>query len=199
LPRLVASRDDGLGHRVIERLSSGAREALAPREFSVGRLVEFERTRIDVACSFVDVDRDACLCGLALDQLQRDRDRALAEQALAGPDRQREDPDALLVDEVVLEQCLEQIRAAVNLDLGAVLALEPGDRFRDVARDQRRAIPVDLLQRARGDVLAGAIEVIGDRAVGLGPCAAKIPYVPRPSSSSYGLLSANRLIISASK
>jgi uncharacterized protein YndB with AHSA1/START domain len=46
------------------------------------------------------------------------------------------DPDAELVDEIVLEQHLDQTRAAVNLDLGAVLALERFDVVGDVAGDQ---------------------------------------------------------------
>ena len=60
-------------------------------------------------------------------------DRAVAEEALPGAEHHGEDPEAVLVDEVVLEQRLDEARAAVDLDLGAVLALERRDVLGDVA------------------------------------------------------------------
>jgi hypothetical protein len=50
-----------------------------------------------------------------------------AEQSLAGADHHREDPDAELIDEVVLEQRLDQTRTALDLDLRSVLVLQRGD------------------------------------------------------------------------
>src|SRR5919106_4110210 len=100
-----------------------SREALAPLDLRRGRLVEFHRPAVDVACSFVGFDRDAGFRDLAIEELQSGGDRAVTEAALAAADHHGEDPHAELVDQVVLEQRLDEARAAVNLDLGAVLAL----------------------------------------------------------------------------
>src|SRR5512134_3297019 len=105
--------------RALRPLPTGlaGREALAPLDLRLGRLVEFERPAVDVACSFVDVDRDAGFRHLAVDQHQSGGDRAVAEESLAASDHQGEDPHAELVDEVVLKQGLHEARAAVDLDL----------------------------------------------------------------------------------
>ena len=55
-----------------------------------------------------------------VDQLQAGRDRAVGEQPLAGPDDDREDPQAEFVDEVVLQQRLDQVAAAMHLQFGPV-------------------------------------------------------------------------------
>jgi hypothetical protein len=109
---------------------SSVDEAPAPLDLGLGGLVELERPRGDVPRSLVGVDRDAGRRDRAVDQLERGGDRAVAEAARAGADDEREDPDAELVDEVVLEQRLDQSRAAVDLDLGPVLAFEPRDGIR---------------------------------------------------------------------
>jgi hypothetical protein len=59
---------------------------------------------------------------------------AVAEQALSGAEHEREDLEPELVDEPVLEQGLDQVRAAVDLKLGAVLLLELANGVGDVAR-----------------------------------------------------------------
>ena len=57
---------------------------------------------------------------------------------------------ALLVDEVVLKQPLDQARAAVNLDLVAVFALQRRDVLGDVAGDQGGVVPLHPLERRLG-------------------------------------------------
>src|SRR5918995_2808033 len=57
----------------------------------------------------------------------------------------------------------------MNLDLVSLLALQRLDVLGDVARDQDRVVPLDPVERRRGDVLAGAVEVVGDRSLVIGP------------------------------
>src|SRR5215218_6033200 len=113
--------------------ASASREALAPLDLRFGRLVELHRPGLDVTRSFVGVDHDAGTRDLAVDKLQRGGDRAVAEEALPGAEHHREDPQPVLVDEVMLEQRLDKARAAMDLNLWAVPALEFCDVFRDVA------------------------------------------------------------------
>ena len=69
----------------------------------------------------------------------------------------------------MLKQGLDEARAAVNLDLGAVLCLQRRHVVGDVARDQRGVVPVDLFERRRSHMLAGAVEMVGDRALVVRP------------------------------
>src|SRR5215471_4013157 len=61
-----------------------------------------------------------------------------------------EGPDAQLVDQVMPEQRVDEPRAAGDLDLGPVPALERRDAFGDVAADQVGIVPVQLVERRRG-------------------------------------------------
>src|SRR6266849_6368864 len=61
---------------------------------------------------------------LCVDQPEAPRDCAFSEQALAGTDNHRELPDAKRIDKIVLEQGLEEVAAAVDLNLAAFLYLE---------------------------------------------------------------------------
>ena len=54
---------------------------------------------------------------LGVDELERRRDRTIAEQALARPQYNREDPEAVLVDESEVVQRTSEQSAAVNLQL----------------------------------------------------------------------------------
>ena len=51
------------------------------------------------------------------------------------------------------QQRLDQARGAVHLQLAAVLGLERPDGVPDVALQQLRGLPLDRVERARGDVL----------------------------------------------
>src|SRR5262249_19934769 len=63
-----------------------------------------------------------------------------------------EGPDAQLVDQVMPEQRADEPRAAVDLDLGPVPALERRDAFGDVTADQVGIVPVRLVERRCGRV-----------------------------------------------
>jgi hypothetical protein len=69
------------------------------------------------------------------------RDRAFAEQALASANNHRELPDAQRIDEIVLEQGLEEVAAAVDLNLAAILCPELRDLLGNVALEQVRVVP----------------------------------------------------------
>jgi hypothetical protein len=62
--------------------------------------------------------------GSVLDRPERGRHGAVAEQPLAGAEHDRDHQQAVLVDEVVPVQRLDQLRAAVHLQLAAGLVLE---------------------------------------------------------------------------
>ena len=127
----------------------------------------------DVACSLVRADRDTGRRDPAVEQLQRAGDDAVTEEPFAGTDHHGEYPEPVLVDQSVPEQRLDQARAAVDLDLGAILTLQ----LRHIlghAADKDGVAPLHLLQGSRGDVLAGAVELVRDRPSSYGQCAAKI-------------------------
>src|SRR5215210_3574647 len=76
------------------------------------------------------------------------------EEAFAWPDDDREDHQAVLVDEIVLHERPCQFPAAEDQDVLAVLLLEPRNCLGDVPLDEGRVVPLQrLLQRPRGDVL----------------------------------------------
>jgi hypothetical protein len=83
---------------------------------------------------------------LRVDQPEPAGTCAFAKQPLAGAEHQRKLPDPERIDEIVLQQGLQQIAAAVNLNLPARLCLELRDRFGDIALEQARAAPVDPLE-----------------------------------------------------
>jgi hypothetical protein len=59
----------------------------------------------------------------AVDELQPGRDGTVREQALARPEDDGEPPEPVLVDEVVPQQRLDQVPAAVHLRLRPVRPL----------------------------------------------------------------------------
>jgi hypothetical protein len=76
------------------------------------------------------------------------------------------DPQAVLVDQLVLHQRLGELAAAVDLELVAGLALQLGDLVDDVPAQQRGVGPLQPVQGRGGDVLGQLVEPGGDR-VGL--------------------------------
>src|SRR5690606_33900900 len=56
-----------------------------------------------------------------IDKAKATRDRALAKQALAGAESHGKHPEPQLVHEIMLDQGLHELTAAVDLDLTAVL------------------------------------------------------------------------------
>jgi hypothetical protein len=98
--------------------------------------------------------------GLGVDQAQGSLVAGLAEQALARADRNREDGQAQLVDQVVLHQCAHERAAGVHDDLPLYLLLELGDLAHYLARQDGRIRPSGLLDRRGHDVLGQAVQTV---------------------------------------
>src|SRR5919108_440268 len=116
------------------------------------------------ACTLVARNHDPCRRHAAVDKPERGWPRAIAEQllAVAQNDWECEQPD--LVDQVVGEQRLEQIGAALRHQRGAVLSLRRGNvRPRLVQRDGTP--PCQLHVGARRHVFRSTVEPLRDRIV----------------------------------
>jgi hypothetical protein len=86
---------------------------------------------------------------LRIDQQETARGSAFAEQTLAGADNHRELPDSKRVDQSVLQQGLEKVAAAVELNLATILELELCDFPGHVSPEQMRIAPADLIKCVR--------------------------------------------------
>src|SRR6266516_2161297 len=126
----------------------------------LGRLVERERAVCDVAGAFVFSDHYSGAGRLALDEHQAGRDRAVGKKALASPEQDGKYHHLKLVDEIVLHKRLDQIAATVHLDLRPGLFLESRDLLPDVTFDEGGVLPLNAVQRARGDVLLRVVQAI---------------------------------------
>src|SRR6266496_1593355 len=84
--------------------------------------VQRERSCDDLACRLVGADHDSGGGDLAVDELEPGGDGAVGEQAFARPDDEREDPQAVLVDQVVAQQRLDQVPAAMHLQLWPIVS-----------------------------------------------------------------------------
>src|SRR5215471_2624924 len=134
----------------------------APATGSAGAgSVQRERSGHDLARRLVRTDDDPGAGDLAVHELQARRDGAIREQALARPDDQGEDPQAVLVDEAVAQQRLDQVAAAMHLQLRAVALLERRDALGGVPLDQDRSAPLERGMTARRDVLGGLVQGLG--------------------------------------
>ncbi|SNQ45753.1 hypothetical protein FRACA_1100006 [Frankia canadensis] len=101
-------------------------------------------------------------------ELQRGGRQAVGEQLHARAQMQRVDHQAVLVDEVVLDERVGEPGGAVDLQLSPRLPLQLGDGGGDVTLEQGRARPADAGQRGRRDVLGQPVQRSGDRVVGVG-------------------------------
>jgi hypothetical protein len=110
-------------------------------------LVQCEAAVSRPSGGLVDVDHDPGAGRLGVDQSQSAGRAALLEETPATAHDDRIDPQAVLVDEVVLHQRPGEGAAAVDLELVARLLLQLGDLVRDIRRDERRVVPLGLVQR----------------------------------------------------
>src|SRR4029453_11368476 len=78
---------------------------------------------------------------LAVDELEPGWDGAIREQAFPRADDHREDPQTVFIDNVVAQQRLDQVRAAVNLQLRPILFLEHCETVGGISLDQDRVAP----------------------------------------------------------
>jgi hypothetical protein len=96
------------------------------------------------------------------------------------PKDDRIDHQPVLVDEVVAQQLVDQVRAAVHEEIAARLRLQLRDLGRHVARDDDRVVPVGTLEGVGDDVLANAVHALGERGIGDGRGPERRPDLPGP-------------------
>jgi hypothetical protein len=83
----------------------------------------------------------------------------------------------------VAQELVDQVGTAVHQQLAARLRLELRDLARDVARDDRRVVPVGPLQRVGDDVFRDAVHALGQLRVGFpGSRPEGRPDLPRPTA-----------------
>ena len=101
------------------------------------------------AGEFVDEEDGAGGGALEVDETKAAWDCTLGEEALAPAEDDGKLPDADGVDEIVPEEGLDEVPAAVDLDLAAFFGLELRDCLRDVALEEGGVVPGDLCESAR--------------------------------------------------
>ena len=83
------------------------------------------------------MDHDAGAGRPGVDESESGRHASRSEETLAAAQHNRKELQAVLVHQVVPDECLGQSPTAVHLEFPAGLALEPGDLFNHIALDQR--------------------------------------------------------------
>src|SRR3954471_19017740 len=92
------------------------------------------------------------------------------ERPPAGPEDHGKDHQVDLIDEVALDQLLDEPVAARHLQLAVELLLEPAHLSHRVAAiENRRVVPLRVLQRRGDDVLRHRIEFVGELPFALRP------------------------------
>src|ERR687897_1312351 len=113
-----------------------------------------------VANTLVGEENDVALDGLGVDKAHGFLVAGLAEEALAGPEYDREDLQPQLVDEVVLHQRAYELEAGGDDDFPLELALQPRNRVKHVALDHRRVVPLGIREGRGHDVLGQAVQPV---------------------------------------
>src|SRR4051794_31979640 len=133
----------------------------------------------------VDEELDAVAEGPRLPEPQPLGLAGAAEEPLARADDHRIDEQVEGIDEVVLDQRLGKLRAAVNEDVPLVPLLEAPYLLDDIAAENRRVRPLGILQRGRDDVLRHRVEVVGELALEIRPARGE-PLVGDPPEQLRG-------------
>src|SRR5206468_6760559 len=122
-------------------------------------LIYLEGAVLELARPFVSLDGDARARCLDIRKAERTRHGPVAEQPLARANDDRKDPQAELIDEVVLQQRLDQVGAAGHVNFASGLSFEPRDGPCGVPGQQRGVVPFHPVKRSRGDVLLHAVQL----------------------------------------
>src|SRR5262245_10829059 len=118
------------------------------------------RRRLGVPDDLVGEEDDVAFDPLGVDEAHRFLVAGLAEEALAGAERDREDPQPQLVDEVVLHQRVYELEAGGYDDFPVQLLLQLRDRVHCVALEDRRVAPVRIFEGGGNDVLGHAVQPV---------------------------------------
>src|SRR5919112_391447 len=112
----------------------------------------------------------------------------LLKGLLARPEDHREDHQVDLVDEVALDQLLHQAVAPRHLQLAVELLLQLAHLDRRVAAvEDRRVVPLRVLERRRDDELRHRVELVGELALALRPGAGEALIGSQPYQQGVGL------------
>src|SRR5215813_12273492 len=93
----------------------------------------FHRVGCHRACALVIHENDASWGDLALRHLERRWNGAIDKQPFSTAQRQRVDLEPELIDQIMLHERLNEICAAINVQIRPWLLLESGDFFRKVS------------------------------------------------------------------
>src|SRR5207249_3254380 len=115
----------------------------------------------------------------------------LAEEALAGPEHDRVDLQAQLVDEIVLHQRAYELEAGPDDDFAVLLMLQSRNLVHHVALYHRRILPVGILEGRGHDVLGQAVDPVRQLATPGWPSGGE-PFVAPPTQQQG--LGAQRLV-----
>ena len=94
-----------------------------------------ESAVVDRPGRLVGGDDDAGGGELAIDETETGGDCSFAEEPLPLADNYREDPEAVLIDQIVGDQGLDEPRATVDLQFRSVTLLKAGDLFDPIPTD----------------------------------------------------------------
>ena len=107
----------------------------------------------------------------------------IAEQALAASQDDRVEEQPILVDQVVAQELVDQVRAAVDHEFAARLRLQLRDLGRHVSRQDRRVVPIRAFEGVGHDVLRDGVHLLGHLEVAAaGGRPERRPDLPRPTA-----------------
>src|SRR5213080_3253622 len=115
---------------------------------------------LGVSDALIGEEDDVALGGPGLDEAHRLLVAGLTEEALAGPEHDREDLQPQLVDQVVLHQRVYELEAGGDDDFPVELLLQLRDLVLHVALEDRRVVPVRILEGRGHDVLGQAVQPV---------------------------------------
>src|SRR5687768_2480541 len=117
---------------VYESSSALGRDLCPALELGLRRLFQRKRSGLDLASAYVCADDHAGGRRFGVDQLQPDWQRPVAEQLLAAAEHDRKHQQPILIDEVIGQQSLDQIAAALNQQHRPILLLQACDVRRSI-------------------------------------------------------------------
>jgi hypothetical protein len=131
------------------------------------RSVDVHGTRSVV--SLVDEDVNAAADGFRGGEPQPLCRARFPEEPLAGADDDRVDLEVEGVNKIVLDQRLDELRAAMNNNVAVVSLFELPDLVDDVTRENGGVVPFGVGQGLRDDVLGHDVELVRELALVVRP------------------------------
>src|SRR5215218_2665033 len=109
----------------------------------------FARRPASVLClpdERVGEEDEALTDGLGVDEAHGLLVARLVEEALAGPEHDREEDQPQLVDQVMLDQRAPELIAGRDDDFSVELLLQPRDLLHDIALDDCGVVPIGIYE-----------------------------------------------------